>query len=84
MSPGNVFRMSGSVLLETEEEADLRRLDLEVRGVIDGCARMETKLRQTIEHVNRKVRFISEHIPGVQQLYLEHWRPIVFSGGNVA
>lgn len=67
MSLGNVFRMSGSVLRETEEGADVRRLDLEVRGVIDGCARMETKLRPT----------------GVQQLYLEHWRPIVFAGGNV-
>jgi hypothetical protein len=54
VSLGNVFRMSGSVLRETEEGADVRRLDLEVRGVIDVCARMETKLHQTIEHVNRR------------------------------
>lgn len=60
--------MSGSDLREAEEGAEVPHLDLEVRCVNDGYARMELKPHQT----------------GVQQLYLGHWRPIVFAVGNVA
>jgi len=45
--------MSGSDLREAEEGAEVPHLDLEVRCVNDGYARMELKPHQTTKHVNR-------------------------------